>query len=240
MRIIGSKAEVKLRCQKILLTFDSGDPDRFVAALDAHLLKQKIRFPLLEFAARELFSGIPEKLHYKICDRISELNTIGGNVILGIVLQMHLEEEPVKTLKKAGEYMNAGDEWYVCDIIAERVMGVGLLKFPETFFPLLQKLTRDQSSWVVRSVGVATHYAVKKGLEKTYVEKMFLLLLSLSASGDFHVKTGAGWGAKTCAKFYPDLIEKHKRKIEREEVGQWFKTKIKIGLGRAYKYSGRY
>jgi hypothetical protein len=69
---------------------------------------------------------------------------------------------------------------------------------------------------------------------------MFALLLSLSTVTDFHTKKGVGWAAKTIAKFYPDIISEYKAEIENEKVRQWFQTKIKIGLGRSYKYASRY
>jgi hypothetical protein len=240
MKTITSKKEIKLLCEKTLPFFSEKNPVLFVDELDKNFLKKKIKFPLLEMAARELFAFIPQNYHLKICNEIIELDTIGGNVIIGIVLQMRLKNYLAESFEKACQYINRGNEWYVCDIIAERVMGVALLTQPEEAIPLLKKLAASESNWVVRTVGVATHYAVKKGLKKNYVGQMFLLLLSLAGSADFHIKTGTGWGAKTCVKFYPDLAKKYKEEIESPEVKQWFRTKIKIGLGRSEKYSKRF
>lgn len=112
---------------------------------------------------------------------------------------------------------------------------------PVKTLPLLKKLAGDENKWLVRCVGVAAHYAIKKGLKKQYVDEMFVLLLSLCNTTDFHTKKGIGWAAKTSAKFHPDIIAKYQLHIERDErVKQWFKTKIKIGLGRSYKYAQRY
>ena len=88
---------------------------------------------------------------------------------------------------------------------------------------------------------MATHYAVKKGLEKEYVEQMFELLLSLATTTDFHTKKGVGWAVKTVAKFHPEIISKYQEQIDADgNVKQWFRTKIKIGLGRTQKYAGKY
>lgn len=81
----------------------------------------------------------------------------------------------------------------------------------------------------------------KKGLKKQYAGGMFLLLLSLSHTTDFHTKKGIGWAAKTVAKFHPDIIEQHREQLETDaSIKQWFKTKISIGLGRSFKYAHRY
>lgn len=57
-------------------------------------------------------------------------------------------------------------------------------------------------------MGVASHYAVKKGLGKKHVEVTFCLLLSKADTKDFHTKKGIGWALKTISKFHPDIIQK--------------------------------
>jgi len=208
--------------------------------LDTHILQKKIKFPLLEYAARELYKAIPGNEQVKVTDAIIALHTIGGNVLAGIVLQLRLPQHFSQSIEKAIEYIIEGNEWYVCDIIGERVMGHALLTMPEKTLPQLEKLAKHPHKWIVRSVGVGMHYAVKKGLKKTFANECFRLLLSLSCTTDFHTKKGIGWAAKTIAKFHPDIIEKYKEEIARPEVKQWFKTKIKIGLGRTAKYAARY
>ncbi|MCD6066438.1 MAG: alkylation repair protein [Bacteroidetes bacterium] len=213
----------------------------FVEAFNRQLLSKKIRFPLLEHAATLVFETIPysEQIHF--CDAVIDLHTIGGNTIAGKMLQLRSEKNLSTSLKKATEYIISGDKWYVCDIIGERVMGHGLLLYPEKVLPVLRRYAKHEDKWIVRSVGVATHYAVKKGLKKKDVETMFGILLSLANTTDFHTKKGIGWAAKTIAKFHPETIVKNKTAVyENPEVKQWFKTKIRIGLGRTGKYAGKY
>jgi hypothetical protein len=70
---------------------------------------------------------------------------------------------------------------------------------------------------------------------------MFRVLLSLSTTTDFHTKKGVGWAATTVAKFHPDIIARYDEHIQTSaDIKQWFKTKLKIGAGRAYKYAHRY
>ncbi|MNM80963.1 hypothetical protein D3C81_929480 [compost metagenome] len=96
----------------------------------------------------------------------------------------------------------------------------------------MKHLAQYSDKWIVRTIGVATHYAVKKDLSPKFAETMFRLLLSLSDATDSHIKKGIGWGAKTIAKFHPAIIERYRKQIDLRETKQWFRTKITIGLNR--------
>jgi len=238
---VGSKAQLKPVIGDLLDIYAQQGQDAFIGALDEKVLQQKIRFPVLEFAGLELYKAIPPGEQLPVLDRIVALHTVGGNVLAGIILQKRLDAHFNTSVQKAGEYMILGNEWYVCDIIGERVLGHALLTQPEKTIPMLKKLARHENKWLVRSVGVASHYAIKKGLPKVFVEEVFSILLGLSNATEFHTKKGIGWAAKTTAKFYPGIIESHRQHIDTSpEVKQWFKTKVKIGLGRTSKYANRY
>ncbi len=240
MKIITSKHDVNLIVEEAISIYNDCGTGAFIKFIHTELLKKKVRFPLLEFAATKIYISIPEKNQIEITDKIIALHKIGSNTIAGMILQLRLEKHFLQSINKAIEYIIEGNEWYVCDIIGERVMGYALLTQPEKSISVLKKLSEHSDKWIVRSVGVATHYAVKKGVKKNSVREMFVLLLSLSTVTDFHTKKGVGWAAKTIAKFYPDIISDFETEIENEKVRQWFKTKIKIGLGRSYKYASRY
>ena len=241
MESITQKPKIKSGTAKCIDTFQKKGAGAFGKTIFTELLSKKIKFPLLEYCAALLFEAIPYKEQLSLCDKIIELQTIGGNTIAGKLLQLRAEKNLNESLKKAEEYIIYGNMWYVCDIIGERVMGHSLLTQAEDVIPRLQKLAKHPNNWMVRTIGVATHYAVKKGLKKKDAETMFQLLLSLSNTTDFHTKKGIGWAAKTIAKFHPEIIEKHYKAIyENPEVKQWFKTKIKIGLSRKEKYSKIY
>jgi len=239
--MISSKAELRKIIHSLIEESRQTSYDNFITGLHIRVLKEKVRFPLLEFATREIVQGVPAEDLIEITDRIISMDEIGSYVLAGIILQHRLQEHFPASIDKAVEYIIKGDKWYVCDIIGERVMGYSLLVNPEKTISVLQELTRHANKWIVRSVGVATHYAVKKGVGKDYVEQLFLLLSGLANTTEFHTKTGIGWGAKTIAKFYPDIIEKYANEIAvNREIKQWFRTKIKIGLGRRSKYAARY
>jgi len=241
VNIIGSRKELQPYIDKAIAAYNAEGINAFITSLHKGILKKKVRFPVLEYAATEFYKTIPATRQMAVTDSVMELKEVGRYVIAGMILQCRLEQQHSATLKKAETYIIAGDDWLACDIIGERVMGYALLTQPEKTLPVLKRLAKHDNKWIVRCIGVAAHYAIKKGLKKKYAEEMFDLLLSLSNTTDFHTKKGIGWAAKTTAKFHPDIIAKHKEYIETSAaVKQWFRTKVKIGLGRTDKYAHRY
>ncbi|MBC9909040.1 DNA alkylation repair protein [Chitinophaga varians] len=230
MESISSKATIKLMVAGALDALQRNGQKAFIVSLHDALLKKKVRFPLLEYAAKEIIIAVPEAAHITITDRIIELREIGSQVLAGIILQERLTQDFDTAVNKACDYIQFGDQWYVCDIIGERVLGHALLTMPEKTIPLLAQLSGHEDKWIVRTVGVATHYAVKKGLDQQYVEPVFRILLSLSAATDFHTRKGIGWGAKTVAKFHPQLIARYQEQLASTATQQWFRTKVNIGL----------
>ena len=202
-------------------------------AVHLKLLSCKIKFPLLEYAASQLHEQLTEDDQLLFCDQIENYKTIGGNVLLGIILQKRLVLNFQESIDKASEYISKANAWYVCDIMGERVLGVSLLLSPQKTLLVFENLSQHDSQWVVRSLGAGAHYAIKKGLDKKSVVQLFLLLLSLGNSKNKEIKQGIGWAAKTTAKFHPEIITNFKAEIENtEKVGQWFRGKVKIGLNR--------
>lgn len=241
MKIISSKAEVKPVLDKVLSVYHTEGMVPFVAAVHGCFLKKKVRYPLLEYISMECYRFMPDPAHTRFTDRIIALKENGSDVIVGKILQLRLQAYYDTSITKAVEYIIAGANWLSCDTIGERVMGHALVTMPAQAIPTVKQLGKHESNWVVRSVGTAVHYAVKKGLKKNHAEELFRLLLSLADSTDFHIKRGIGWGAKTIAKFHPDIIAKYEKRItENPATGQWFKTKVRTGLGRSYKYAHRY
>jgi 3-methyladenine DNA glycosylase AlkD len=238
MESISSKGTITSYTQKAIQAYHTSGPETCATLMLQQVLNKKVRFPLLEHAGRLLAQNIPEQDILAITDHVTAAQTIGGNVIAGIVLQERLPTHLPESFRQAETYIIAGNEWYVCDIIGERVLGHGLLTQPQQALPLLQTLAHHSDEWMVRVIGVAGHYAVKKGLSRIYVAQLFELLLSLRHAEGFHTRKGIGWAAKTVAKFHPGIIAKHQEQIA--DSGTWFQTKISIGLSRNYKYAHRY
>jgi len=239
MEIITSKATVNKLIADAMQAHNIG-LSHFIAAVQASILQKKIRFPLLEHTANVIQQCIPEEEHIPFLDQTLALKELGGYVFAGKMLQNRLPKHFAQSIDKAVGYIVDGNEWYVCDIIGERVMGHALLTMPEETLPVLRGFASHTDKWIVRCIGVAGHYAVKNGLKKVYVDEFFQLLLSLSAATEFHTKKGVGWAAKTCAKFHPEIIARYRQQIDADTTRQWFRTKVEIGLGRTAKYAQRY
>lgn len=240
MKIIGSKKEIQEIFDRLQCQYSNWTSDEAIKAIHKKILKQKIRFPALEFFAEQSFKSIPNKQLYKFLDKIIALDEIGSYVIAGKLLQLNLKCDLSGSHKKANEYILQGNVWYACDIISERVLGIMLLEHPEETIEINRKQINSDNFWLIRSIGVATHLATKWGLQKKYIKQQFELLLSKANTTDHHATTGIGWAAKTIAKFHPDIIKQFGKELDSPNVKQWFKTKVKIGLGRSQKYAAKY
>ena len=215
-----------------LLAAYQTDRPAFWKILDEEVLAQKIRFPLLESLGELLFESIPQAEHFTFCDQLIARETIGGNVLIGTILRLHLPDDMDFCFEKTKEYLIQGDVWYVCDIISERVPGRALLQdFDRAFALLQQDFIGHENGWIRRSPGVAGHLAVKWGLEAPYVERYLDWAVTLGNSKDDFIRTGIGWAVKTVARFHSDLVRR-KKILDNPDIGNWMKRKIEIGLAR--------
>lgn len=238
MEVITKKSDIRSKLEVFNEVFRSSGLDALVHEVHQRLLLAKVKFPLLEFASHELFNLIPEKEQLLFCDKIEEFKTEGGNVILGIILQLRLKNHLEESFQKAAEYISNSEEWYVSDIIGERVFGFALLNWPDPVLPLIRNYINHPNNMIVRSTGAGIHYAIKKGLPKNFAAPVFELLLAQAGIKDYQAKRGIGWAAKTMARFHPDVVTLYKDQIESSKIGQWFRTKVRIGLGR-HRYDQR-
>lgn len=233
MKTITKKSVVQKELHSCLTSFEDGDLTDFVSEFKNRLLDQKVKFPLLEYCGSEIYDKIAKKNHIELCDMIESLKTEGGNVVIGIILQNRLSDYFRQSTEKAVEYISKADEWYVPDIIGERVFGWALLHQPENALQFYRKLIFHDNKWVVRSLGAGTHNAVKNELGKHIVKELFPILMTHSDSTDHQIKRGIGWAAKTIAKFHPDIIREFKSEIDnKEQTGRWFQSKVEMGLKR--------
>jgi len=197
------------------------------------VLNEKVKFPLLEFCSSKVAQEIEYKDQIKFCDQIETYKTMGGNVVLGMLLQLRLKTSYEQSLEKATEYIAQADIWYICDIIGERVFGYALLAYPEKTLKYLTHLINHPSEWVVRAIGAGGHFAVKRGLERGYAERLFPFLLQKSSAKGKEIRQGIGWAAKTTAKFHPEVIAMFQDQINNETAtANWFRRKVRIGLER--------
>ena len=214
--------------------------DAFMDLLERDVLSRKIRFPLLEWLTLEWLNVLPGERQVEIAERIVGVKAIGSYVMAGVILRERLPYDFGNAMRKARDFIISGDKWYACDIIGERVPGYALLTMPKQALPELARMARHPDKWIVRSVGVAAHLAVKWGLSPDYAEKTFQLLLNLAGSTDFHTGKGVGWGAKTIARFHPGMVRTYLPEILADpSIRPWFKRKLNIGLNLSLKDAER-
>ena len=198
MRLITKKSKVKILLKKCLNAYHKKGINGLRDELSITTLAHKVKFPLLEYCAREIFNELDENEHIKV----ETLKTEGGNVILGIILQERLMNHYEEVLIKATEYIPKATIWYVCDIIGERVFGHALLHYPDKTIPEVELLLKHPNQWVVRSLGAGIHYSIKKGIGEHNVQILFSSLLNLAKTTNKEIRQGIGWAAKTTAKFH--------------------------------------
>lgn len=233
MQALSKKVEVKAQLEKCIAAYRESGVKTCVTVLHAEILNKKVRFPLLEYCGYELYQVLSDEELLEFCDGIEGLKTIGGNVLIGILLQLRLSNHFETSLEKTVAYIAMADAWYVCDIIGERVFGHALLHHTENALPIMKDLAQHPSNWVVRSLGAGFHNAIKWGLDAQFVKQLFRILLTLANYTDKEIKQGVGWAAKTTAKFHPKIITYFQEQIQNPKTtGNWFRTKVRIGLER--------
>ncbi|MEM7297381.1 MAG: DNA alkylation repair protein [Bacteroidota bacterium] len=236
---ITRKSQVNYLLDQYFSSFEPSQIEDLVYFLHNEFLNRKIKFPILEHCGIRLYEEVPIEFHQNICSKIFDLKTIGGNVLIAMLLQKRLEIDADKALSLAQHFTELADIWYICDIIGERVFGYHLLHQPEKMLPKIKKMLKEENRWVIRSLGAGIHLATKWGLSAPFVDEALLLLLTMAQSKDKEIRQGVGWAAKTIAKFHPQLVEIHVDKIEDPElVANWFRRKVQIGLERN-KYAKR-
>lgn len=201
--------------------------------IEGELLQHRVKFPILEYLAIESTRILSQKQIEDLLAKLAMAKHISCYPFIGKVLQGRLSIDLTRTYEEAIEHIIKGNEWYSCDIISERVFGEGTLRDFEKSYSLLSEMGSHENMWVQRSIGIATHYATKKGLPKAYVEQLLFLMLEHGHKTQLYIKKGIGWPAKTIARFHPDLIYKHEKRIKAQKLSKWFKNKINIGLSMA-------
>ncbi len=207
--------------------------ENFWSLLDKEVLRHKVKFPILEYVAVELYKTLSTDQIGDLLKKLAAAKREACYPVIGKLLQIQLKNEIVGSFSHAIDHIIEGDVWYACDIISERVFGEGLLEDFEVSYQQLLKMGNHDNMWIQRSIGIASHYATKKNLPKDQVEKLLFLMLDHGHKTQLYIKKGIGWPAKTIAKFHPDLISKHEQRIKKTKLSKWFQNKINIGLSMA-------
>lgn len=218
-------------CEK---TYHSKGLEAMVLKIYSEILVHKVKFPLLEFCSEDWFNLISKKEQLLFCDYIEDLQTEGGNVVLGKFLLLRLPTDFEGSIQKTVGYLNRADIWYISDLIGERVFGGALLIDFEKSWKLYQPLLKDSSIWVIRAIGAGIHFSIKRGISEDKVRTIMLVLLDSQPSAHKEVKQGIGWATKTAARFHPELMHELLDQLP-QHPPKWMLGKIKIGWGYSEK-----
>lgn len=143
-------------------------------------------------------------------DLVSQAGTMGGWVIIGSALKIHLNQDLGESFKRCRTMIIHADTWYGSDILGERVPGPALVN---NFEPALRALTpwrQDPNRWVRRAVGVAVHFWAKRSRGSVdlvpQAEALLVFLEPMFEEWETDAVKGVGWGLKTLGKHYPDQL----------------------------------
>ncbi|MBU0765176.1 MAG: DNA alkylation repair protein [Bacteroidetes bacterium] len=219
-----NKPEIRMLADQLSGLYANGEESDFSRLFRERLFSQKISFPYMEVVGEVLYERLGAERCLKITDGLANEEYVGGFVVAATVLQKHLRQDFSLSCKKAVEYMIAGNTWYVCDIIGERVFGYGLVNDFSKMFACLEKFIDHESHWIRRVVGVAVHVAAKRQIGQEKIEKLFYLSMRQAYEKNYHVKKGCGWGIETIAKFYPDFAVSARHLVEEDpKVNSWIR-----------------
>lgn len=213
----------------------ASSPVKFWGLLQTEILTHKVKFPVLEYIARDFVDYINPKQQIEFLDRLVAINQISCYVIAGKVLQLRLDAHLLESTRKASEYMILGNEWYTCDIIAERVLGMGLLNSFTDMLPILNEFQDHNNKWIQRSPGIGVHLAVKWGLPEEHIVPILELLKRQFKTKDYHVKKGCGWGIETCTKFHPEIVRTYEDELTDPSTNAWIRYKYRLGISKSKK-----
>jgi len=173
------------------------------------VLEDKTPFHMLDLIGKKIGDrvGIHMDKYLSFFDQLSSAKYMAGYVIIAQALIPLLNVNINLCFDKAKAYLLEGDEWYVCDIIGERVLGYAIFQHFQYALPLFEAYNKDDNHWVRRSVGVATHFFAKKSKNDEDIARNVLELLTPQLTEtDIRVIKGVGWGLKTIGRYYPELL----------------------------------
>jgi 3-methyladenine DNA glycosylase AlkD len=175
-------------------------------------LEKRTSFNMLDIIGEEIGKRVltNKSKYLEFFDLLSGKKLMGGYVVIAKALTVLLQDDCRECFEKVKRYMIEGDEWYVCDIFGERVLGSAIIDYYEKTRPLFQEFIYDDNHWVKRSVGVAAHLFAKKCRGNKRDDKkaaeIVELLTPQICERDIRILKGIGWGLKTLGRYYPELL----------------------------------
>jgi len=195
------------------------NPNRIPKELDK-LLNSKVPFPKLDLLGKIVGGNLEVEKAFSLFDRIVEMDRMGSYVIVAYGMSKFIDSDLDLCMNKAREYIIKGDEWYVCDIFGDRILGHSLVERFEESRSYFRKFSKDENRWIRRSVGVAVHYFAKKVRDDEKRIRILIDMLDMQVEEkNRDVVKGVGWGLKTIGKFYPEILEGYlKRTLTKKRI----------------------
>jgi len=189
------------------------NPARIPRELDS-LLNSKIPFPKLDLLGKIIGENLNAEKAFSLFDRIVDMDKMGSYVIVAYGMTEFINSDLNLCMNKAKEYIVKGNEWYVCDIFGDRILGHSLVERFEDSLPYFREFSRDENRWMRRVVGVAVHYFAKKIRDDEKRIRRLIDLLDMQVEEkNRDIAKGVGWGLKTIGKFYPEVLERYLKRI---------------------------
>ena len=173
------------------------------------ILSSKAAFSMLDILGCRIGKESPERVNIYL-DRISSQRTMGGWVVIASALRNQLSVDFHGAIQQCEKYTRLSDTWYGVDIFGERVPGPAMVADLETTLEIIRPWRDDDNRWIRRMVGVSVHYWAKatrgsKRIEND-VESILDFLVPMFTERNYDAVKGIGWGLKTLARYYPDIL----------------------------------
>jgi 3-methyladenine DNA glycosylase AlkD len=173
------------------------------------ILAERTPFRILDRIGKRIGKNSFDMLN-PFLDLISEAGAMGGWVIIGSALKIHLNQNLEETFERCRTMIIHADAWYGADILGERVPGPALVTCFKSALKALTSWQQDPNRWVRRSVGVSVHFWAKRSRGSADLVPRAAALLAflepMFEEWETDAIKGVGWGLKTLGKHYPDQL----------------------------------
>jgi len=194
--------------ERVAALVQSGQTTKAYSLL-APVLAERTPFRLLGRIGEAVGAG-PLPAVNKFMERIADVKTEGGWVVIGSALGQQLDRDPTGAFARCHTFVTVADVWYATDILGERVPGPALVADLLPALALLAPWREDANCWVRRTTGVAVHFWSKRSrgvpAHAAQAQALLAFLGPLFEERNQDAIKGVGWGLKTLGRYYPELV----------------------------------
>ncbi|MEM7037989.1 MAG: DNA alkylation repair protein [Bacteroidota bacterium] len=229
-QVITGKKQIQHIIAQLKENWLSGRRAIFWKILREQILEQKVKHPVLDHVGRRMAGFVEAYEQVELIEKLADEETQAGYVVAGALLETRVEKDFVAAFALAVELIEQGNEWYVCDGMAERVFASGLLRDHRKGVLLLEELADNSNDWVRRAPGVAVHFAVKRGVSDEAAKALLELLQPQFGTRNFQIKKGIGLAVETIARRHPDVARAFEGPLTDTATNIWIRNKYAAGL----------